>query len=527
MELFPVYLLSLLLFTNRYVVGSIMKVAWGWFKEDKDPTYEPTVTVVIPLFNEGEQIFHTIQSLLEQDYPADKLKVIVVDDCSTDDSFTWAKKAEAAQPTRVQAIRNPQNMGKRRGINNAVRHADTEIIVSVDSDVIVDKRAVRELVCRFTRPEIKAVGGRVNVLNANQNWLTRMQTIKYWFGYEYLKNIEKTFGSVLCLSGCLTAYRREVLIELEPILENRNILGVEIKYGEDRFLTRQIVKKGYATINTLDAVCWTVAPDTLPKYFNQQLRWRRSNIVDSLGALSHVWKLHPVVGIHYLSLFAMLLSYPMVVFHSMVRGTFWQACMAHMAVLAFMGTVYAVANRKRPEAEKVHPLWFMTMGFLMPVTYLINTPLAFFTLDSSSWETRGHQGSPAADAEPAAVPAAAETALVAAALPDAEPATLRLPAFSVAVGPVDLDDVDLGAPSLDEDLPDVVLPEITLGLGVPANSVRLTSSMPPADSEPVSGIRAAVVTAPPVSGVRAVEDSVGDTDQDDSHVVVRRAKAAS
>lgn len=529
MELFPVYLLSLLLFTNRYVVGSIMKIAWGWFKEDKDPTYEPTVTVVIPLFNEGEQIYHTIKSLLDQEYPAEKLKVIVVDDCSTDDSFTWAKKAEAEQPARVQAIRNPQNMGKRRGINNAVRHADTEIIVSVDSDVIVDKRAVRELVCRFTRPEIKAVGGRVNVLNANQNWLTRMQTIKYWFGYEYLKNIEKTFGSVLCLSGCLTAYRREVLIELEPILENRNILGVEIKYGEDRFLTRQIVKKGYATINTLDAVCWTVAPDTLPKYFNQQLRWRRSNIVDSLGALSHVWKLHPVVGIHYLSLFAMLLSYPMVVFHSMVRGTFWQACMAHMAVLAFMGTVYAVANRKRPEAEKVHPLWFMTMGFLMPVTYLINTPLAFFTLDSSSWETRGHQGSPAADAGPAAESHTAEPAVGAgvaepalAALPEPEPTTLRLPVFSVAHGAVDLDDVDLGAPSLDEELPDVVLPEITLGLGVPANSVRLTSSIPPADSEPVSGIRAAA-TAAPVSGVRVVGEAEGEAPE----VVLRRAKAAS
>ena len=69
----------------------------------------------------------------------------------------------------------------------------------------------------------------------------------------------------MCLSGCLTAYRRHVLIELEPILENRNILGVPIKYGEDRFLTHQIVKAGYRTRMTMDAICFTKAPTTLTR----------------------------------------------------------------------------------------------------------------------------------------------------------------------------------------------------------------------------------------------------------------------
>ena len=99
-------------------------------------------------------------------------------------------------------------MGKRKGINHAVRESDAEIIVSVDSDVIVDRGAVRELVARFTEPGIAAVGGRVHVTNANENWLSRMQTIKYFFGQELLKNLERSLHSVLCLSGCLTAYRR-------------------------------------------------------------------------------------------------------------------------------------------------------------------------------------------------------------------------------------------------------------------------------------------------------------------------------
>src|SRR5260370_32620360 len=122
-------------------------------------------------------------------------------------------------------------MGKRKGINHAVREATSEIIVSVDSDVIVDRRALRELVARFTAPDIAAVGGRVHVSNANDNWLSRLQTIKYFFGQEYLKNLERSLQSVMCLSGCLTAYRRHVLLELEPILETRSVWGVPIKYG--------------------------------------------------------------------------------------------------------------------------------------------------------------------------------------------------------------------------------------------------------------------------------------------------------
>src|SRR4051812_16865760 len=280
----PVYLLIVIVVTNRYFAGLFCRTLSRGF-DARVEGFEPEVSVVVPMFNEGKGIYATILSLLEQEYPEEKLRVVVVDDCSTDDSFAWARKAEALHPARVRVIRNRHNMGKRKGIAHAVREVDTEVIVSVDSDVVVDRRAVRELVSRFTSPRIAAVGGRVNIINPHENWLTRMQTIKYYFGYVYLKNLERAFKSVMCLSGCLTAYRRDVLLELEPVLEDRNILGVPIKYGEDRFLTRQIVKAGYQTLCTLDARCWTVAPNTVAKYFSQQLRWRRSNFVDFLLGL--------------------------------------------------------------------------------------------------------------------------------------------------------------------------------------------------------------------------------------------------
>mgnify|MGYP006289904287 CR=1 FL=1 len=403
-----IHLLVLLVFANRYVLGSFLHRARRGFDETLSDEalarWRPEVAIVIPMFNEGEGILRTVASLLEQDYPADRLRVVVIDDCSTDDSHRWALEARRRAPDRVVVLQNPHNMGKRKGINRAVRAIDAEIIVSVDSDVVVEPDAVRQLVRRFVHADIAAVGGRVNVLNKHDNWLTRMQTIKYYYGYEYLKNVERAFRSVMCLSGCLTAYRRAALIELEPVLEDRQLFGVAIKYGEDRFLTRQLSKAGYRTVMTLDAVSHTVAPNTLAKYFSQQLRWRRSNIVDYVGGLSHVWSLHPVVSIHYFSLFALLLAYPALIVQSLVAGTFWSTTLVHLGVVAAFGMAYRLHVRALPEADRVGALDFLAMAVVMPVTYVLLTPLALFTLDTGSWETRGHAPTPTPDTSAAPKP---------------------------------------------------------------------------------------------------------------------------
>ncbi len=388
MHVFPMFLVILLVFVNRYIFGLFMKLARGKNFDEAVEGNEPTVCVVTPMFNEGRRIERTIATVAAFDYPRAKLEMVIVDDCSTDDSYEVAREVARGYPN-IRVHRNAKNMGKRKSINAAVRETRAEIIVSIDSDVEVDPSALRHLLSRFTSPDVAAVGGRVHVSNANENWLTRMQAIKYFFGYEFLKNLERSLHTVMCLSGCLTAYRRSVLLELEPILENRNILGVPIKYGEDRFLTRQIVKAGYRTRLTLDAACFTVAPKTLSNYFSQQLRWRRSNIVDFMLGLSHAWRLHPFVCVHYVALGTMLIAYPFVVLLELAAGSFFQLACFNLMIIAIIAVVYALGSRSIPAAYRVHPVWFLSAAVVMPVTYVLFTPLALFTLDSSSWETRG------------------------------------------------------------------------------------------------------------------------------------------
>ena len=79
-------------------------------------------------------------------------------------------------------------------------------------------------------------------MNPDVNLLTRTQEVKYYVGYEFLKGLENRFYRVMCLSGCSTLYRRHVLIEVEEDLIHRSFLGQDVKYGEDRFRTRKILR---------------------------------------------------------------------------------------------------------------------------------------------------------------------------------------------------------------------------------------------------------------------------------------------
>jgi N-acetylglucosaminyltransferase len=352
-----------------------------------DDNYQPTVAIITPMYNEGFSIRRTIESILRQDYPAHLREIIIVDDCSSDDSYQHALDALKGV-ANARVVRNATNMGKRRSINRALGMTKAEIVVSVDSDVVVEPEAVTRMIRCFSSAKVAAVGGRVAILNERESWLTRMQAVKYYYSYFLIKRVELRFRSVLCLSGCLTAYRRTVLQELLPVLENRNLLGVEIKYGEDRFLTRMIVKAGYETIMNPNAVCRTVGPTSVSVYLSQQLRWRRSNLVDYLGGLSHVWRGHPLVAFYFFSLFVAILLYPALLVSALATGKFWQLMTCQLAISFLLGAAYRLHAYKDPNAS----VWnAIPLAFLFPLTYGILTPVALLTLDAGSWETRSHE----------------------------------------------------------------------------------------------------------------------------------------
>src|SRR5208337_4113692 len=123
--------------------------------------YTPTVSILLPCFNEGFTVYETIESISKCNYPHDKFEIICVDDCSVDESLDWMHKAQN-DFTNVKIIvdKNPVNSGKVASVSRALSHSNAEIILSIDSDCIFDREVMRELISCFADPEIGAVGGQ-------------------------------------------------------------------------------------------------------------------------------------------------------------------------------------------------------------------------------------------------------------------------------------------------------------------------------------------------------------------------------
>jgi N-acetylglucosaminyltransferase len=383
-------ILVLVVFTNRYVLGSALRIVDKRTQEGfgEDPPVWPTVAIVVPVYNEGAHILKTADSFQMLDYPRDKLRVVFIDDRSTDDTFEHLQTITKIYPW-MTIIQNDKNVGKRIGIKNAVLKTFTDLIMSVDSDVIVDPGALRTLVRHMYSSDVDAVGGCVFVSNADENWLTRMQAVKYWIGYQFLKNVENAFSHIMCLSGCLTLYKRSALLAVDHDVSKRTFLGDEVKYGEDRFLTRKLVERGYKTRLCFQARCFTKAPATFPNYLSQQLRWRRSNLVDFITAIPHLGRFHPFVLVHYTSMALLLIFYPLTLASQVARLGFVIPMIEHMLLVSIFAMAYEFNKHKLPAMARTSGVWFLSMAIVFPVMYLTMTPLALATLGTTSWETRG------------------------------------------------------------------------------------------------------------------------------------------
>src|SRR5579872_5660434 len=186
--LWLVMVLCLLISVVKYIMGIILRFSFPSSQAKKDYAYEPTVSVLMPCFNEGKTVYETIESISKSNYPADKFEVIAQDDCSVDDSYEWMLKAQRDFTNiSVRVGRNTENSGKARTVCNALALSTAEVIISIDSDCIFHPDAIRELTVCLSEPGIGSVGGRVGVRNPNASTITAIQTFVYYAAFELYK----------------------------------------------------------------------------------------------------------------------------------------------------------------------------------------------------------------------------------------------------------------------------------------------------------------------------------------------------
>jgi hyaluronan synthase len=388
-------------------VGLAINMYCKRFSVKKNDAYEPTVSVVLSCFNEGKAVYNTIQSMRASNYPVEKLEIFAFDDCSDDDSFVWILKAAEDFPN-VIAQKNKNNQGKAHNMLDAVALSTGDIIVSIDSDCTFESNAIKELMSCFTEPNIAAVGGRVGVSNSNVNWLTRFQNIAYAVSFLIIKSSENLFRKVQCLSGPLVAIRRDCFNAIKTDIANRNFLSVKITNGEDRALTQMLLLNGFNTYLNTNALCYTNVPTTLAQYTKQQLRWRRSAIgqyfqivyrlpqmITNNGILSAVFSIMPIF---------ILLAWNLIVITSWFSGNIIFVMMSivlcHMTLgpCIAVGFYYYACKSSYTDLKQISlfDLLFCRIfgAFWYPVSTIVITLFALFTLDDGGWVTREHSSKP-------------------------------------------------------------------------------------------------------------------------------------
>lgn len=251
------------------VLAAVQRTSRRYARRATDGTCTPTVSVIVPAYNEGQVITRTITSLLSQDYPA--LEVVLVDDGSTDDTLVAARTLEGDPRLRVIT---QTNGGKSSALNHGIRDATGEIIVVVDADTLLAADAIRHLVQPLADRRVGAVAGNAKVGN-RVNLVTRFQAVEYITSQNLDRRAFVLLNCITVVPGAIGAWRRDAVLAAGGFRTDT--------MAEDQDLTLTLLRHGHRVALADRAIAWTEAPETLDALLRQRFRW-------SFGTLQCAWK---------------------------------------------------------------------------------------------------------------------------------------------------------------------------------------------------------------------------------------------
>jgi cellulose synthase/poly-beta-1,6-N-acetylglucosamine synthase-like glycosyltransferase len=234
------------------------------------PARYPSVSMVVPCFNEGKTLGATIESLLNLDYPQEKLEIIVVDDGSTDNTREIGE-LYAAKYKNIRYFYK-ENGGKYTALNFAISRSTSELVGCLDADSFAEPDALIEVVKKFSEDtSIAAIVPAMRVHNP-RNALEVMQMVEYTFGI-FVKKIFDNLGAITVLPGPFSIYRREIFGVVGPFKHAHNTEDMEIAF--------RIQKHGLRIVNAHTAFVNTTVPATVRSLVKQRTRWTQGFLQNS------------------------------------------------------------------------------------------------------------------------------------------------------------------------------------------------------------------------------------------------------
>ncbi|REE27427.1 hyaluronan synthase [Winogradskyella pacifica] len=355
----------------------------------------PTITVIVPAYNEGKQVWDTLMSLDNSNYPKEKIQIISIDDGSKDDTWDWMLDAKTKLGERLEIYQQPENQGKRHALYRGFNLGTGEIYVTVDSDSIVTEDTLRNLVSPFVKDEnCGAVAGNIRVLNNKKAMLPKMLDVSFVLSFEFVRSAESNLNSVLCTPGALAAYKSTAVHECLPQWINQTFMGQPSDIGEDRAMTNMILKQGKHVLFQKNAVAFTNVPEEYMGLYKMFIRWGRSNVRENLEMAKYVFTNFRAKGksgtrILFISQFLkILMSYPLLIsmlFFVIVHPLlFIGSTLVTILVISTFSVLFFASQYKTTEG-----FWAYSYSILFTFGLFWITPYAIATANRRGWLTRG------------------------------------------------------------------------------------------------------------------------------------------
>ena len=240
----------------------------------------PSATIIIPAYNEEKTVAATIKSVLALDYPKDKLKILVIDDGSTDNTLSIARQFENSR----LSVFTKKNEGKGATLNFGISKCSTELIAPLDADSFVEKDALKKMVGYFEDGEVMAVTPALKVyVKDKMNILQKIQAMEYLLGV-FLRKVFGFIGAIHVTPGPLSIYRKTFF--------DRHGGYDEHNAAEDMEIAMRIQSLNYKIENAVDAEVRTVVPSGFIPLFKQRIRWFS-------GFIETMWKYKCLFGPKY------------------------------------------------------------------------------------------------------------------------------------------------------------------------------------------------------------------------------------
>src|SRR5438445_2020563 len=239
--------------------------------------YTPRISVLIAAYNEEEAIERKLRQTLSLEYPANKIEVLVLSDCSTDRTDEIVK---TFPDSRVRLVRMPERRGKTYAQNCGIKEATGEVIIFSDATAIYHPKAFLYLACNYQDAAVGAVSGRYQYFDPGDQSPTGLGSVAFWSYENMIKKLQSRIRTITGCCGCIYSVRKTAYTELPA-----DIIS-------DLVQPLQAIRKGYRVVFEDRALAYEETTQSTSDEFSMRVRVVTRGIrgLLSIPALLMPWK---------------------------------------------------------------------------------------------------------------------------------------------------------------------------------------------------------------------------------------------